>query len=155
MHITAYDDHADECKRIANKILTPELLATLKKRLDDELSPLLENAVTAIEEESGDIVSNVAARRAEKFLEAVLAGDENAALNLFGLSGFNGRRTERPVIHGRIFESSPVKLRRQLVEAHADLLRDARIADLEALLEGARRQIVDLEERLDYTRNVK
>jgi len=141
MFITAYDEHTDEIEALAAKILTPELAAALKKKLSDELTPVWEAAVDEVLAGAHESVSQVAAERAKRFLEAVLKGEADAAENLFGLKGFDGRKVFHPVIHGRIFESEPIKLRRELVEAHADLLRDARIADLEALLEGARAQV--------------
>lgn len=152
MHVTAYDEHEGEIEKTVNKVLTPELLAALKKKLNDELTPLFELAVNEIVEWSPDSVSRIAAERAKKFLEAVLAGDEKAANNLFGLYGFDGRKVERPVIHGSLFEAKPIELRRLLVEAHPELLRNARIADLEALLEGARQQVISLEADLNRRR---
>lgn len=155
MHVTAYDEHSEEIDRLTAAILTPELGAALKKKLGDELNPIWEAAVDAVLEGAADSVSAVAASRAAKFLEAVLAGDPDAAARLFGLTGFTGRRVpaEPPVIHGRVFESAPIELRRQLVEAHAELLRDARIADLENLPEGARAQIARLQRDQDRRRN--
>jgi hypothetical protein len=152
MYVTAYDEHADEIQALAAKILTPELAAALKKRLSDELTPIWEAAVDEVIEGAAESVSRVAADRARRFLEAVLKGDTAAAEDLFGLRGFNGRsepgrRQRDSVIHGSIFESDPIKLRRELVEAHADLLRDARIADLEDLLEGARMQVAEYQKR--------
>lgn len=147
MYVTAYDQHTDEIERLTAAILTPELGAALKKALEDALSPIWEAAVDQVLEGAAESVSRVAAERAKGFLEKVLAGDAEAAANLFGLTGFTGRRkpAEPPVIHGKIFEAEPIKLRRQLVEAHADLLRDARIEDLENLLDGARKQIARLQ----------
>ena len=49
------------------------------------------------------------------------------------------------VIHGSIFESSAVALRRKLVEAHSETLKDERMKDLESIIEGLRLQIVKLE----------
>jgi predicted house-cleaning noncanonical NTP pyrophosphatase (MazG superfamily) len=152
-YVTAYDEHTEEIEALAAKILTPELAAALKKKLSDELTPIWEAAVDEVIEGAAESVSRVAADRAKRFLESVLKGDAKAAENLFGLSGFNGRSEpgrglpDRPVIHGKVFESDPIELRRKLVEAHADLLRDARIADLEDLLEGARRQVAEYQQR--------
>ena len=150
MYVTQYDEHEDDVQAAVSRILTPDLVANLKKDLGRTFDSLWDAAVNEIVDGAADAVSRIAAERAKKFLEAVLAGDVKAAENLFGLDGFDGRKAERPVMpHGRIFEADPIKLRRQLVEAHADLLRDARIVDLEALLEVARKQVVELEGRLD------
>ncbi len=148
LHVTSIDEHEAEIEALVAKILTPELTARLKKKLNDELSPLWEYAVDEIVEGAADSVSRISADRAKKFLEAVLAGDVDAARNLFGLTGFDGRGKDHPVIHGKIFEADPIKLRRQLVEAHPDLLRDARIADLESSLAAATLQVADLEQSL-------
>lgn len=152
MYVTAYDEHEEAIQKVVDKILTPELVAALKKKLDNELNSVWEFAVDEIVAGSPGAVSWIAADRAKKFLEAVLAGDEKAANNLFGLYGFDGRKVERPVIHGRVFEAKPIELRRLLVEAHPELLRNARIADLEALLEGARQQVISLEADLNRRR---
>jgi hypothetical protein len=149
LYVSPFDEHSEEIEVLTAKILTPGVAAALKKKLDDELTPIWEAAVDAVIEGAAESVSRVAADRATRYLNAVLAGDEKAAHELFGLTGFDGRRAERPVIHGKIFEADPVKLRRQLVEAHPDLLKDARIADLEILLEEARKQVADLQRRED------
>lgn len=158
MLITSYDELSEDLDETTARILTPELTDALKKKLSQELNPIWENAVNEVLEGASESVSRVASDRAKKFLEAVLAGDANAAKNLFGLSGFTGRERDRnnrglsglgPVFHGEIFESEPIKLRRQLVETHADLLRNARIDDLEDQVEAMRAQIAKLQKEID------
>lgn len=158
MLVTSYDDMSEELDKITARILTSEVMDALKKKLSQELNPIWENAVNEVVEGASESVSYIASSRAEKFLEAVLAGDADAAKNLFGLTGFTGRERDRnsrglsgpgPVIHGQIFESEPIKLRRQIVEAHADLLRNARIDDLEDQVEAMRTQIERLQKEID------
>lgn len=44
---------------------------------------------------------------------------------------YTGRDRDHPVIHGKLFETGAVELRKQAVEAHAELLKNERILDLE------------------------
>lgn len=126
-----------------------------RKHLENLAYELVNKVVDNVKDDLASDVNNEAAERAEKFLQRVLGGDEDAAKALFdcgdqGRFEQYGAHAGRPwpkVYSGSLFQTSAASLRQQLVAAHADLLRSERIKDLEATVEGLRKQIVELEER--------
>lgn len=77
---------------------------------------------------------------ANRAIEAVLAGNEQEFLRWLSADrGYTGRsdgynpgdRELHSVIHGRLFETGPIELRKKIVDTHAELLKDHRILDLE------------------------
>jgi hypothetical protein len=71
-------------------------------------------------------------------IEAILSGNESEARRKLGLNPdayYDGRDFKPWFNHrSRLHEAGPVELRRKIVEAHRDLITDARIADLESQL---------------------
>lgn len=95
-----------------------------------------------------DLAPNLAAYvkdMAKRTVEAILGGNQSEMERYLGCerghwtgrsdSPEYGRKREahewHPVIHGSLFEQGAVALRKQIVEAHPDLLKDQRILDLE------------------------
>lgn len=97
-------------------------------RLKDELAPML---------------ADWAKDMAQRAVEELLAGNEAQMRRYLSCdSGWTGRSTgitfaprdieqQHPVIHGELFEQGCVELRRDIVNAHRDLLVNERILDLE------------------------
>lgn len=53
--------------------------------------------------------------------------------------GFNVNRSieqQHPVIHGKLFDTGAIALRRKIVEAHRDLITEQRILDLEDIVKS-------------------
>lgn len=154
MHISDVHDYTPEPTEAAKSFIAQGR----KEKIKRELEELVNDEFDRLEEYADEFISQTAARRAEKFLERVLKGDPDAAMALLGdKSGGDRRRllgTEqgRPwagLIHGRLFESAGISLRRKLVEAHADLVRNERIADLESIVEGLSAQVRELQAERD------
>lgn len=124
-----------------------------KKGIKDELDELYRDMMDEAETWAAEHISAVATDRARKFLERVMAGDEKAASSLFEFGhgsryrtiGFDEGAPWASLIHGSVFETSAVTLRRKLVETHAESLKDERVKDLEATIEGLSKQIAKLE----------
>lgn len=86
---------------------------------------------------------------AVRSIEAVLNGDEKELRRWLSCDAgsYTGRAGEgafarstvdaHPIIHGKLFETGAVALRKQVVDAHADLLKNERILDLEDQLASA------------------
>jgi len=82
---------------------------------------------------------------AKRAVDAILRGNEAELRRYLGceVAGWTGRSDSpeygrkraahewHPVIHGRLFEHDPVKLRHEIVAAHRDLITDERVKDLE------------------------
>lgn len=133
-----------------------------KESIKNEIARLVDDEFDQLELYAAEHISAVAASRAEKFLKRVLNGDEDAAMSLLGDErGVSRRRTNRhdagepwpSLIHGSLFETDGIRLRRKVVEANADLIRDERIADLEATVEGLENQVRKLEREREELRS--
>ena len=127
-----------------------------RKKIKAEIEEIINEEFDRLSEFASSFLSETAADRATKFLLRVLKGDEGAILELMGgdstryhLAGYDKGKPWAQVIHGRIFETTAMKLRREIVEANADLLSNERIKDLESVVEGLQQQIAKLQTELD------
>jgi hypothetical protein len=127
-----------------------ELRAALDVELDDVTFKKLEKQARGIADEIAecafyDIKENMASwladhvsNTASACVEAILAGNESEARRKLGLkpeSYYDGRDFQPWFNHSSaLHEAGPLELRRKIVEAHRDLITDARIADLESQL---------------------
>lgn len=81
---------------------------------------------------------------AGRVVEEILEGREDQMRRYLKLDGYTGRHEENPtygpkkkvseahpVIHGDLFEGNCVSIRRKMAQAHADLIQNERITDLE------------------------
>lgn len=125
-----------------------------RERLRSAICEIVDAEFDRFEEYADEQIAALAVDRAERFIKRVLNGDDNAGRSLFACMsegdrykqiGFDAGKPWAAVYHGTLFETDGIQLRRQLVEAHADLLRNERIADLEAIVDGLRQQINKLE----------
>ena len=153
------DGREEEAEVLAKSFLNEDQAETCKKEIGEILEEVIRQQFDDLESDGAvqRFLIDTACSRVEAFLEKVLKGDEEATKELFGCGWRSRYRTvgfsdviDRPwsrVIHGSIFETDVMKLRRRIVEANVDLLKDERILDLESQVEGLRKQIVDLEGR--------
>ncbi len=129
-----------------------------RKQIKSAIEQIVEEEFDRLEEYGGEYISQIAAHRAEKFLERVLDGDKDAALELLGdksggsryrSCGYDEGKPWASLIHGKLYDTNPIALRKRIVEAHADLLRNERIKDLESQVEGLSQQIRELSSDLE------
>lgn len=147
------DDQACE-EKVEELIPTRNKEAILK-----EISRLVDTEFDRLESNASYFLTTVAADRAERYLERILKGDEDALKALLGVRGsryrelgYDAGKPWASLIHGRIFETSAMELRRQIVEAHAGLIRNERIADLESIIDGLTHQCQRHESEIDQLR---
>lgn len=152
MHIPNVHDYSES--DVDPKVAEGFLAENRKKQLADLVSEIVDDEFDRLENYANEYISQIAANRAECFLKKVLEGDEDAAMELLGDARGGQRRRDFGVddakpwaelIHGRLFETGEIELRRKIVEAHPDLLRNERIADLESVVEGLSDQVRKLE----------
>jgi len=145
--------HSDEDEAAAKKFVSDRNL----KAINSLINEIIDDEHDELEERASQFISDKAACRAEKFLERVLNGDEDAAMALFGdenggsrrsLGGHDAGEAWASYWHGTIFETGGVKLRRQIAEAFPDLIISERIKDMEATVEGLTKQIDDLNRQI-------
>ena len=134
--------------------LSEEALKPFRNKLHD----LMADAEVALEDHvRSDLSYNLAGfayRMAEQAIEAILRGNDEAMRRYLRCEeGFHtGRDTNHPVIHGRLFETGAIELRKLIVEAHAELLKSERILDLEDQVRGLVGQVNKLTADIDQTR---
>lgn len=151
-YVQTTDDQDDRLNADVARLLTERTVSGLKKAINDALYPVWDNAIEALRSDTESNYHNVVIENTRKLLSDVLSGNNDAARTLFACDGYDSSRYHT-LIHGHISEPSDVKLRRQLVEAHADLLIDERIKDLNALVENLRKDIAQLENENHRLRN--
>ena len=152
-----------EDESISEKVAEEFLSQARKKEITSAIESIIEDEFYSLEEYASSHITDVAKCRAESFLQKVLEGDEQAAFALFGAGdvgryvqmGYDKGEPWSRLIHGQLFETDAIKLRRKLVAAHADLLQSERIADLESVVKALTKQINKLNQQLDNARNFR
>ena len=150
MHISDVHDYSPEPAKVVEEFIAKNR----KEQLKSVLEELVLDEFDKLEEYANEHISQLAAHRAERFFERVLKGDEDAAMALAGdksgsdryrSAGYDEGKPWMHLIHGTLFETGGVRLRREIVEAHQDLLKSERIKDLEAIVDGLTQQVRKLE----------
>ena len=157
MHISDLDDYSPEPTKVVEEFIAKNR----KEQIKGAIEELVDDEFLRLEEYADEYISQTAADRAQKFLERVLIGDDDAAMALVGdknggsrykMHGTDDGKPWAQLIHGRLFETGGILMRRQIVEAHADLIRNERIADLESVVDGLTAQVRDLTAQLHKAR---
>lgn len=89
----------------------------------------------------------------DRAIDAMLKGQPDQVRRYLHLDGYTGRERDHPIIHGRLHENNCIQLRRQLVEAHADLIRDERVTDLEDIAASLEKQVAERDRTIEALRN--
>lgn len=133
-------DKRDEIRNALDAVIPDAEMKRLERQaqnIADEISSTVEYG---IKENLADWLADHVRSNAEAAIEAILAGNEHEARRRLSLKPdayYDGREFQPWFdTSSRLYESGPVELRRKIVEAHRDLITDARIADLEAQLKS-------------------
>lgn len=123
-----------------------EAIKRIKKSVDDILCEVQDDLEWRIKSDVASNLGGHVSEAVERTLEAIINGNEAEMRRYISCDPhWNGRSHQHTVIHGTLFESGPIKLRRLMAEAHPDLIRNERIADLEKLVEDLTAQVNKLE----------
>lgn len=124
----------DKLQTALSECLTPETIEKTVKKIRDIETDLCDQIETWVKDELAYNLAQHVQEMADRALKSILEGDEER-LRLY-LSCREGRWTGRDInheiIHGSLFESDAIQLRRKIVDAYPDLLKNERILDLEA-----------------------
>lgn len=129
------DEITTEVQCLVDKALGGDAEARLKKKcyeITDDIYGYIEYQL------KDDLAGNLAAlvqRMADNAIEALLAGDEQRMRAYLKCTNYyTGREDmDRLIVNGgKLYEYGPVILRRKIVDAFPDLLKNERILDLEA-----------------------
>lgn len=138
---------------------------TVRKMLKDAATEFEDALLWRLREDMPGHLASVAREAAAKSIEAVLSGDEqelrrwltcdSGAYTGRAGEGYYARSQEEahPIIHGSLFEQGAVLLRKQIVDAHADLLKTERILDLEDQLRSVTLQHNKVKAELERERS--
>lgn len=103
---------------------------------------------------------------AGKVVEEILEGRDDQMRRYLKLDGYTGRHEEsptygrkkdvseaHPVIHGKLFETGAIALRKKMAQAHADLIQNERITDLEDQVASLVSQVAKKDMEIEGLRN--
>ena len=105
-------------------------------RLKDELAPSLVAWVVDMAKRTVEQILEGNEDQMRRYLSCEKRGDDN---EYYGWTGRHNPKgwaerdivDKHPIIHGTLFEQGAVALRSKIVDAHADLIKNERILDLE------------------------
>lgn len=106
-------------------------------RVKDDLAPNLVSFVEDMAKKTVECLLQGNADQMRRYLSCEKRGDDGPYIGWTGRfnPGAWGARQDiaeqHPIIHGELFEQGCIRLRRDIVNAHADLLKNERIMDLE------------------------
>lgn len=125
-----------------------------KKSKQSLLDDLWSDFEYSVIEQMGTVVEGHIRDMAARVVTEILEGREDQMIRYLGSDGYTGRSTERghPVIHGTLFEQGALALRKKIVDAHADLIKNERILDLEDQVRSLVQQINEKDVALERMR---
>jgi hypothetical protein len=128
--------------KVLEKGLTDRTMEHVKKQLKSVLDDIESDIDFQMKENIAGNLSHFVCDMANKVVAALLAGDEKLMRQYLSCEeyGYLGRN-HTTVIHGKLFESSPIEIRRKIVEAFPDLLKTERILDLESQVEALVKEV--------------
>lgn len=133
-------DKRDEIRDALDTVIAGADMKRLEKQTRDIADEIASTVEYNIKENLAYWLADHVRSNAEAAIEAILAGNESEARRRLSLKpdAYYDGRDFKPWFNNssRLHESGPVELRRKIVEAHRDLITDARIDDLEAQLKG-------------------
>ena len=100
-----------------------------KQALMDEIWLDLEYSVIG---RMPEVVEGFVRDMASRTVKEMLEGRDDQVRRYLSLDGYTGREHRHEVIHGTLFEAGAIALRKKIAQAHADLIQNERIKDLEA-----------------------
>ena len=127
--------------------LTDDAVKSSLKKVRDLCSDLESDMEYRIQTDLAYNLAGWVHRMFEQAIDAMLKGDEEAMRRYLHCQEgmYNGRDQNHQVIHGKLFEPSAIELRKQIVNAYPELLKNERILDLEDQVSSLVREVHKLE----------
>ncbi|MCC7340721.1 MAG: hypothetical protein IT170_06520 [Bryobacterales bacterium] len=123
--------------------LTEDAMKRATKRFQDACSELQTEMEFRLQSDLAYNLCLWVQRMFEDAVKAMLLGDDETMRRHLSCSPnqYSGRDRDHPIIHGKLFETGAIELRKQIVNAHAELLKDERILDLEDQVRSLVKQV--------------
>ncbi len=122
-------------------------LAFARKQLEKLASELQDRIEDSLREDLADNLAALVYHCTERAIEELLAGDEEQFKRYLNADpgGYTGRGREYLVMHGQLYEARCMEIRRKLVDAYPEILKDERIKDLEDQVGSLVKQVTKLQ----------
>ena len=130
--------------------------AGFKKAKDNLLNEMWQDMEYGVIDRMSETIEGFVRGMAGKVIEEILEGREGQMRRYLGLDGYTGRHQENPaygrkkdiseahpVIHGKLFETGAIELRKKMAQAHSELIQNERIIDLEDQVKSLVAQIAE------------
>ena len=124
--------------------ISDEAMKPIKKAADDIMCRIQDDVEYRLKEDLAPILVDYVAEMAKRTVEEILKGNEDQMRRYLSCeqhgqwtgrsTGYAGNRAiedQHPIIRGDFFEQGAIALRRDIVNAHRELLVNERILDLE------------------------
>lgn len=158
------DELSSRILMVLTDAMPEDTAKALKKHVDSIIYDFESDILYRLKEDLAPNLSCFVREMAEKAVSALLEGKEDAMRAYLSCqeNGWTGRSTGyapggardmHPVIHGRLFETGCIELRKKIVEAHRDLLVTERILDLEDQVNSLVLQINKANEEKERAQN--
>ena len=136
-----------ELERVLQSALTDEMVAKASKKFKDACADVECELEYSIQSDLSYNLASWTHRMFEQAVEAMLKGDEESMRRCLHCKEVDdsGRDQNHPVIYGKLFETGAIELRKEIVDAHAELLKSERILDLEDQVKSLVAQVNRLE----------
>lgn len=136
---------ADRLKVALDGGISDDVIKPLKKAVDEILCQIEDDIMYRMKDELAPNLVSFVAEMAKNTVDAILDGNEDMMRQYLGcrIGHWTGRSDSpvwgrerdasewHPVIHGELFITGAMKLRRDIVAAHPDLITNERLKDLE------------------------
>ncbi len=144
-------DIRQKMSEVLEQGFSESVVASLKKKVSEIIYDIETDIEFRLKEDMSWNLAVWVQSLADKTIEALLRGDDAMMRNYLKASENHWTGRDRgnsplgPVIRGTLTEYDPILLRKQIVEAHADLLKNERILDLESQVAALVKQVNSLE----------
>lgn len=130
-----------------SEVLNESTLANVKGQLSKAMDEALEGFEYSIKTDLAYNLARMTERQAEEAIKAMFEGNEDQMRQHLSCQAgrYTGRDTNHSVIHGRLFETGALELRKKVVDAFPELLKNERILDLEDQVKSLVSQVRTLE----------
>jgi len=127
------DNLRQKLEETIDTALTDDVREKLAKKVRDAVTDVVEELDYQLK---SDLAHNLAwwvEQMASAAVKAILTGDEDEMRKRLSCQEdhYTGRDRKHPVIHGTLFENGAIELRKKIVDAYPELLKNERILDLE------------------------
>lgn len=151
MKLDMYEKRNELAESIQKFLDEEDSLKGLKKAIGDVMIEAQSNLEYWIQSDMASNLAQYVHQMANDAIESMLKGDEeNMRRYLHCERGYyTGRDRDHSVIRGTLFETGAIELRKQIVDAYPELLKNERILDLEDQVASLVKQMNEKDRRLE------